>query len=110
MLIHLPHILSLDIFALKYNLNDKKFFAVSKIINNDISSSHYITSTGGSTRVDIRGTLLAEREQVLKQEFPLIFNDYNNINQQKLLVQELKMNRILKLFRKFGFVKIIDKL
>ncbi len=54
--------------------------------------------------------LLAEREQVLNQEFPLIIKDYNHINQQKLLIQELKMNRILKLFRKLGFLKIIDKL
>lgn len=65
---------------------------------------------GISSRKENLELLLAERKQVLYNEFPLIINDYSNINQQKLLVQELKMNRILKLFRKLGFVKIIDKL
>lgn len=96
-------------------VSDWKFFILALVKYN--STYQYVDAVfsifyfdGISSRKENLEILLAEREQVLKQEFPLIFNDYNNINQQKLLVQELKMNRILKLFRKLGFVKIIDKL
>lgn len=96
-------------------VSDWKFFILALVKHN--ATYQYVDTVfsifyfdGISSRKENLEILLAEREQVLNQEFSLIIKDYNHINQQKLLIQELKMNRILKLFRKLGFLKIIDKL
>lgn len=96
-------------------VSDWKFFILALVKYN--ATYQYVDAVfsifyfdGISSRKENLDLLNTERKQVFNNEFPLIINDYSNINQQKLLVQELKMNRILKLFRKLGFIKIIDKL
>lgn len=96
-------------------VSDWKLFILALVKYN--ATYHYVDAVfsifyfdGISSRKENLEILLVEREKVLKQEFPIILKDYLDLNQQNSLIQELKMNRILKLFRKLGFVKIIDKL
>lgn len=96
-------------------VSDWKFFILALVKYN--ATYQYVDAVfsifyfdGISSRKENLTILLAERKKVLENEFPLINTDYSNINQQNLLVQELKMNRILIFFRKLGFIKILDKL
>jgi len=96
-------------------VSDWKFFILALVKYNvtyqyvdAVFSTFYFD--GISSRKENLEILLSERKQVLNQEFSIIIEDFSKISYQRILVEELKMNRILKLFRKLGFVKIIDKL
>jgi glycosyltransferase involved in cell wall biosynthesis len=96
-------------------VSDWKFFILALVKYN--ATYKYVDKTlsifyfdGISSRKENLELLLTERKQVISNEFSLMINDFEKINQRKQLIEEIKMNRIIKLFRKLGFIKIVDKL
>jgi glycosyltransferase involved in cell wall biosynthesis len=96
-------------------VSDWKFFILALVkynatynYNNTVLTKFYFD--GISSRKENLTLLMSEREKVMTNNFSLLIEDYTKINQQNLLIEELKKSRLLKFFRKFGFIKIIDKL